>query len=185
MLQPHRFPQPLLVLGLLLTLMAGCGVTDSEIPSSSHDSSAQQFFGILRTPPEPLRGIERNRILRTIGFARRQVLGSQPQLVATPYGRIWVFITSKHLLCIVQSRGGGCAPIKSAVKQGVYLGVFWPPTRRWPLPHGFLVQGVVPDDVERVSVVVGATRTRVVPVKDNVFSAAAEQPVHVKRLLRH
>lgn len=114
-----------------------------------------------------------------------QTLTSEPQLANTEYGHLWIFTTSKHLLCIMQPRGGGCAPVKMAAKRGVYLGVFRPPTKQRPVLHGFLVQGLVPDDVPQVIVTVGKQRTRVVPVRGNVFSVAAEQPVHVKRLLRN
>jgi hypothetical protein len=184
MCQIHRLSYPILVLGLLLFSLEGCGETGLGT-SPSQIQRLQDSFSILRTPPETLRGSERARILRTIAFRPQAITGEQ-QLAGTSHGRLWIFTTSRHLLCVVQERGGGCAAIKLALKQGVYLGVFRPPTKRRPVLHDFLVQGVVPDGVRQVMVLVGAKRprTRVVPVKDNVFSAGAEQPVHVKRLLR-
>jgi len=174
-----------MVFGLLLALLGGCGNTGLDAPPPSHIQGLQRSFSILHTPPEQLRGSERKRILRTISFHGSQVMTSEPQLADTEHGHLWIFTTSKHLLCVVQARGGGCAPISLALKQGVYLGVFRPPTKQRPGLHDFLVQGVVPDGVKWVSILVGEHRTRVIPVKENVFSAAAEQPIHVKRLLRY
>lgn len=185
MLKSLRISYPPVVLCCLLTLLGGCG---SAEPSTRHslNHGLRRAFRILRTPPEELRGNERVRILKNFTAAGPQTIASKPQLVGTEHGRLWIFSTSKHMLCIVQARGGGCAPLKAAIKRGAYLGVFRPPTKQRPVLHNFLAQGVVPDDVKRVLVLVGTKRprTRVVPVKDNIFSVGAEQPVHVKRLLR-
>lgn len=172
-----------LVLCFVLALLGGCGAAEPAT-SDSPNQELQRSFRILRTPPENLRGSERSHMLKAITLEGSQTLTSEPQLASTEYGRLWVFTTSKHLLCIAQARGGGCAPVKVARKKGVYLGVFRPPTKQRPVLHGFLVQGVIPDDVKQVVVTVGKRHTRV-SVRRNVFSVAAEQPVHVKRLLRN
>lgn len=51
------------------------------------------------------------------------------------------------------------------------------------MAHNFLVQGLVPDGVRRVLVVIGTHRRAAVGVEENVFSVKAEQPIHVERLL--
>lgn len=182
MLQPLRLSHPPLVLCLLLALLGGCGTAEPGT-SNSPNQELRRSFRILRTSPEHLRGSERSRILKHLSLDGSQALISEPQRAVTKYGPLWIFPTSKHLLCIAQARGGGCAPVKVARKKGVYLGVFRPPTKQQPVLHDFLVQGVVPDDVKQVVVTVGNRHTRL-SVRRNIFSVKAEQPVHVKRLLR-
>jgi len=70
------------------------------------------------------------------------------------------------------------------MQAGVFLGVFDPPDEYRRDPHNFLVQGVAPDGVERVQVLIDNRRNLTVDVKDNVFSVAADKPIHIKRLLR-
>lgn len=76
-------------------------------------------------------------------------------------------------------------PKYRARHEGVFLGTFRPPTNRDPTLHDFLVQGVVPNDVGRVLLVLGSHRKAIVAVRANVFSFEADEPIHVKSLLRH
>jgi hypothetical protein len=62
--------------------------------------------------------------------------------------------------------------------------VFDPPNARQRNPHNFLVQGLVPNSVSRVLVQVTNRRRVIIDVKENVFSALADKPIHVKQLLR-
>jgi hypothetical protein len=95
---------------------------------------------------------------------------------------IWV-ISAGQQLCIAQVRGAACAPKYRARHEGVFLGTFRPPTKRDPALHDFLVQGLVPNGVRQVALVIGTHRTVVIDVKENVFSFERDEPVHVKRLL--
>ena len=185
MFQVQHLSHPISLLSVLLVLLGGCGGTDAGSSPSSLSHEAKTYFYILRTPPEELRRAERKHILNTLASNGSQTLASEAQMVDTDHGYLWIVTTSKHVLCIAQSRGVGCAPIKAAVNKGVFLGVFQPPTKQRSGFHDFLVQGVVPDSVKRVVVVIGEARTHTIAVKENVFSVEAEQPVHVKRLLRH
>lgn len=170
--------------GLLLALLAGCSSTGPDSTASAETPPAQRRFGILRTPSEGLPGSERRRILESIPLNGPQTL-TDPQSAITGEGRLWVFLIGQHVLCVAQSRGEACAPLKDASRRGVFLGIFRPPTDRHPVLHGFLVQGAVPNHVKHVVVTVGKRRTRVVPVNGNVISVEAERPVHVKQLLEH
>lgn len=175
----------MLLLCLLLTLIGGCGGTGRVGPTSFHQNAIEDYFHILQTPPETVRGREWQRILSSISLGGAQPPTSRPQLAKPGHGDFWVLTASRDLLCIARTSGAACARLKVAAKQGVFLGTFQPPTKQRPAMHEFLVEGVVPDGVQHVSVAVGTNRTRVVPVRGNVFSVSAEQPVHVKRLLRH
>jgi hypothetical protein len=76
-----------------------------------------------------------------------------------------------------------CAPKRAAVRAGVFLATFQPPTRSDPKPRDFLVQGLLPNKVRKVIVLVGDHQHRVVVVTHNVMSFEADQPVHVERLI--
>lgn len=70
------------------------------------------------------------------------------------------------------------------MSKGVGLGVFDPPDEHQRGMHNFLVQGIVPDDVSGVRVSIDNGRQLTVDVEENVFSVAADKPIHIKRLLR-
>ena len=88
-------------------------------------------------------------------------------------------------MCIAQPRGASCAPTEVAIKEGVLLGTFRPPTQRQPIPHDFVLQGVVPDGISKVLVVTGQDRGFVATVKGNSFSVESDEPVRLKRLLQN
>lgn len=69
------------------------------------------------------------------------------------------------------------------MKKGVFLGTFQPPTKRRPVPHRFLLQGVVPDGVKGARVVVGMDQQISIPLKPNIISVEGDVPIHVKQLL--
>lgn len=77
-----------------------------------------------------------------------------------------------------------CDRERRAMREGVSLGVFDPPDEHRRGMHNFLVQGIVPNDVKQVLVLINNRRSLILDVKDNVFSIAADRPIHVKRLLR-
>jgi len=60
-----------------------------------------------------------------------------------------------------------------------------PPNKEDPLPHSFVLQGLVSDDVQRVLVLIGTHHRHIVHVRHNVFSVERDQPVHLIRLLRN
>jgi hypothetical protein len=174
---------------LIATFLVLVGVSAAVAVTTSGQSevaphSMQDAFSVLRTrsqaPPRQLVTVLNDTI------ARREVHESvERRMLAHRAGNsIWIFSTA-HQLCLAQGRGASCAPKSVARREGVFLGTFRPPTKLEPSLHDFLVQGLVPNGVKRVSVIVGKSHIRTVPVKGNVFSVAAEQPVHVKRLLRH
>jgi len=65
---------------------------------------------------------------------------------------------------------------------GLSLGIVNRPTDKQPKGRRFLVLGLVPDGVTSVLLVVGA-REATVPVRDNLYSLAANQPILLKQLL--
>jgi len=65
---------------------------------------------------------------------------------------------------------------------GLSLGVVNRPTDKQPKRRRFLVLGLVPDGVTSVLLVVGA-REMTVPVRDNLYSLSANQPILLKQLL--
>jgi len=96
---------------------------------------------------------------------------------------LWV-LTSERSLCIAQPKAASCTAKRRASREGVFLGTFRIPTKRYPSPHNFLLQGLTPDGVDGVLVIVGESRRLVVDVKDNVFAIERDQPVHRLKLLR-
>jgi len=92
-------------------------------------------------------------------------------------------------MCLVQANLGSiaCSPKRLARSKGVILGTFIPPSSEVPRLHHFLVQGVMPDAVRYVSATVGRRgheRQVEIPVRNNAFAIAAEQPVVVTALGR-
>ena len=65
------------------------------------------------------------------------------------------------------------------------LGTFRPPTTSVPVAHDYMLQGVVPDGVSKVVVVIGKDRKTFVDIANNVFSIGRDSPVHILRFLRH
>lgn len=110
------------------------------------------------------------------------------QLARTRGGRVWIFLTDRQM-CLVQANFGSisCMEKRLARLKGVVLGTFKPPSDETPYLHQFLVLGVLPDDVRYVSATIGRHRHQRhirVPVQNNVFAIAAEQPILVRGLGR-
>ena len=164
------------------------GLVAAAIAVSSTEHMADQqgirsHFSILRTPSESFSPAVAARIKRSLVSYEDHALMSDIQL-AWAAGSMWIFSTQR-LLCLAQRRAVVCAPKGRASREGVFLGTFRPPTNRKHVLHKFLVQGLVPDGVERILAVIGSRRKVVVDVKANVFSVRSEKPIHIERLLPH
>lgn len=152
-------------------------------PSPNIDTEVAGVFHIFRSPAETLSRAEGRRIRSGLEiYGSDEVLRSQ--LAETRQGRLWALET-KRLICISNTRGLGCAPKRMADQTGVLLGVFDPPNADRHDLHNFLVQGLVPDGVSHVLLRMNDRRNVVVQVESNVFSVAADNPIHLKRLLRN
>lgn len=170
------------ILSLGVGLIAVAVAVTSSKPFTADHGEVQNHFGILRTRSERPSPAVATRIQKALVAYEAPALLRDTQFTRAS-GPVWIFYTRRQL-CLAEQHGAVCASTARAVREGVFLGTFSSPTKRIPYLHNFLVQGVVPDGVRQVAVTVGARHTRVVPVMENVFSVAAEQPVHVKRLLR-
>ena len=174
-----------LALALFVLLLGGLGFlgSSSHSPPTLERREFHDSFGILRTFPEQAETATDRQSFKSAELVEPRARFKNLQLVARGSNRLWVLSTGQQL-CVAQPKGASCAPKKVSIEKGVLLGTFRPPTKRKPFPHNFLLQGVVPDDVEKVLVVIGKDRQLVVDVKRNVFSVERDDPVHLKRLLR-
>lgn len=146
------------------------------------DSGLATTFRIFRSPTETPPEVEKRRIM--IGLAaHKERRVPDTQLVKTEQGPLWILHTPR-LICISHIRGMACDRRRRAMSKGVGLGVFDPPDEHQRGMHNFLVQGIVPDDVSGVRVSIDNGRQLTVDVEENVFSVAADKPIHIKRLLR-
>lgn len=177
-----RFPLSLLALALLL-VMVGVGVlasSDSAPVPQRH--GLWESFAILRSSPEEALTAADRKSFKSAALVESHGRIESAQRVRN-HGSLWVLCAGRHL-CIAQPRGAACALENAASRHGVVLGTFLPPTGRHPIPHNFLLQGVVPDDVRKVMVVIGADRQLIARVTGNAFSVERDEPVRLKRLLR-
>jgi hypothetical protein len=173
---------------LLVLLFAGAvalvvvfsnAASSSPPPTQSH--RVREFFALLRSPSVNVRNPAARSSLMSAAFAKPRVRFTHAYLAERD--GLWV-LSSKRWLCIAQAEAVSCAPTTVAIKEGVLLATFRPPTKRFPAPRDFLLQGLVPDDVQQVVVTIGKRRQLILDVKNNVFSVERDQPVHLKRLLR-
>lgn len=155
--------------------------------SHRHNASASSnklatSFRIFRAPIDILPQAEARRIgasAESIGLVEL----ANTHLAVTEQGRLWVFRVGRQV-CLGNTRGVACASSRKAMRTGVVLGVFDPPDRHRRTLHNFLLQGIAPDDVSQVEVLIDNRRSLTVDVVGSVFSVAANQPIHLKRLLR-
>jgi len=167
-------------------LALASGVAALLLFASSESSPGPQrpisaSFRLLRTPSDEPQSSRARQSWRSAAVVAPTARFTDAQLaVATE--DLWV-VTSNHLLCLAQPRGAACAPKRTAVKEGVFLGTFHPPDSHKPRPHGFLLQGVVPDGVVQVALVVGRHRHLIVDIRVNIFSVERDKPVHLERLI--
>lgn len=151
-----------------------------DADSAPHD--LRGAFSVLRTPPEAAPRRVMDSLLGTIPQQEANELSVRRALAIRTQDATWVFLT-RHQVCLAQIRAASCASKYVARREGVFLGTFRPPTRQDPTPHGFLVQGLVPNNVRKVLLIIGSHRKTVVAVRGNVLSIERDRPVHVKRLL--
>lgn len=153
-------------------------------PSPQAFGPAQQRnFAVLRGPTQPVpRALRaelrqaRNKTVRTLWLDTAKYL---------PAGDgIWV-TNGRDATCIVQAHGGAvsCARRSALFRNGVALGV----AELGPLAdrrtRGFIVYGIVPDQIKAIEVKIGAKK-RMVQVRDNSYSLRAPKPILVKRFER-
>jgi hypothetical protein len=169
---------------LFLLLLAGAGGALLSIRGepSPEGQSLDSAFSVLHSPTEMAHNRDDERSWKNTGLVAPKTHFVNAQLVEER-ARLWLF-SSDRLLCLAQPRGAACAPGVEAIKEGLVLGTFQPPTASDPEPHDFSLEGVVPDDVNQVLVVVGKHIEVVVDVKSNIFAIERDRPVHLKRLLR-
>lgn len=150
----------------------------------SRQDAFSHSFAILRTPSETPQTLAGNGSLKSAQLAAPSVQFDNAQRAGTAHGGLWI-LASERMLCIAQPRGAACSGEGSARQSGVVLGTFLPPTHGRPTPHSFLLQGLVPDDVNRVLVLIGEHQRLLVHVRRNVFSVERDQPVRLLKVLRN
>lgn len=139
-------------------------------------------FGILQTQEEgPVTPADKRSLRNAIDIAPYPRFRTR-QLAHRP-GSLWVFASDRSL-CLAQPKAASCAPMGEAIREGVFLGTFAPPNSNRPYPHDFVLQGVLPDNVRQVVVVLGRRRRLVVEVTNNVVSLRWQEPIRVARLRR-
>lgn len=175
---------PLLVAVILLIGIAAAAKVANSDDAGSAQPGLQGAFSVLRTRPEAAPRRVMDNLLGTIPRQEANVLSARRPLAVRTRDATWVFAT-RHQVCLAQIRAASCASKHVARRDGVFLGTFRPPTRQDPTLHGFLVQGLVPNNVRKVLLVIGSHGKAVVSVRGNVFSFEADKPVHVKRLQRY
>lgn len=172
----------LLIAALTIAVVITSGSSTSELERSSLDKALASSFQIFRTPTETPPQAEAHRISGALDTYNASKVANI-QRAATEQGPLWMFHTARFL-CISHTRGMACDREQRAVREGVSLGVFDPPDQHRSGMHNFLVQGIVPNDVKQVLVLINNRRKVILDVKENVFSIAGDRPIHVKRLLR-
>lgn len=177
-----RLPLVLLLATLLMGAIGISLVANSTPPQAPQHQEIGGVFRILRGPPETARSGADRRSLKSLSITAPGESLESAQL-AVEHSHLWV-LSTERFLCLAQPKGSACTPKNMAIRAGVLLGTFQPPTKEIAAPHNFLLQGLVPDDVRRVQVIIGRDHLRIVNVTSNVFSIERDQPVHLKRLLR-
>jgi len=174
----------LLLLLLVLVLLAGAAVvvvlTSTNAPTSRDRYDVKRFFALLRTSPETPQSATDRTNVNNIRVVDPHAQPTKTQLVSRQSG-LWV-VSTEDLLCISQRRGAACEPPEVAARRGVLLGTFQPPSKRHLKPNAFQLQGLVPDNVNNVLLIVGKRRL-VADVRRNIFSVEQDKPVHLLRLL--
>lgn len=163
-------------------LLAGCGASHLS-SSGGGEEGITAAFKVLQTRSERLPRPLARHIARLLKMSE-EAEPVDTQLARTRGGSIWIFLSGKKM-CLVQANFGSisCLTKRLARSKGVVLGTFKPPSKEVPYLHKFLVLGVMPDDVRYVSATIGRhlhERHVRVPVQNNVFAIAAEQPVLVR-----
>jgi hypothetical protein len=167
-------------------LLAGCGASRLSSNQEGEENIATAFK-VLRTSSEHLSPPLTHHIARLLK-ASEKAKPVNTQLVRTRGGLVWIFLTGEKM-CLVQANFGSisCLRKRQARSRGVVLGTFKPPSKEQPYLHQFLALGVMPDDVRYVLATIGRhshERHVRVPLHNNVFAIAAEQPVLVRGLGR-
>jgi hypothetical protein len=169
-------------LAILLFLIGGIWYVATRSPSSSAGLGYRRAFRFLGAPQETPRSPADKDSVKHVWLVDPHAHPEQTQLVSLhPF--LWA-VSTERLLCISQPRGAACASKWGAARRGVLLATFQPPTPRQPKPHDFLLQGLVPDDVNEVAVVIGKLQHQRVVVTRNTFSVKRDKPVRLLRLIR-
>ena len=176
-------PLALSIAALAVAIVIASGSSSSELRRPSLDKALALSFQIFRSPTETLPQVAAHRISKALDDTYNANRASNSQLATTKEGPLWVFHAARFV-CISHARGMACDRVRRAMREGVSLGVFDPPDAHRRGMHNFLVQGIVPNDVKQVLVVINNRRQLTLDVNANVFSIAADRPIHVKRLLR-
>lgn len=148
----------------------------TEEGPSDHRDQILEFFGGL----QPIR-IDRASSLKNVSLVEPR---ARIEDVARAEGASHFYVAAtEKLLCLTQPRGATCARWGIAKQRGLVLGTFEPPTHGHPRPHDFLLQGIAPNGVRHVMVVIGQSHQITVKVENNAFSVKRDRPVRLKRLL--
>lgn len=167
---------------LLVGTLVGLCISACATPTVRQAPDTRDFFRILRTPPEDARVRADLQGLANIHLYAPGAPISDLQLTIVRQ-HLWV-ASAGGQLCLAQPKGVACKPKEAATSEGVMLGTFQPPSERIPVPHEFRLQGVFPDNVSHILVVVGKGRRRAIGVHHNIVSMTEAKPIHVERLLR-
>ena len=165
-----------------LAFAGGCDhPTNATNPNGAAVKEAAEHFRLLRGPSDEMPEI----VLRHLSHILSGQLDGpfKPTAVhsaQTAHGTVWVFLAD-GALCLAQAGYGavGCSAVSRVESDGVSLGVFSPPSKKFPRPHNFLLISLVPDGIKQVEVTIGG-RDRTVKVEHNLSSASSDRPIHVK-----
>jgi hypothetical protein len=165
-----------------LALSAGCDQpTSTTSPNGAAVKEAAEHFRLLRGPSDEMPEIVRRHLSHILsGQLDGPLKPAAVHSAQTAHGTVWVFLAD-GALCLSQAGRGavGCSAVSHVESDGVSLGVFSPPSKKFPKPHNFLLISLVPDGIKQVEVTVGG-RDRTVKVEHNLASASSDRPVHVK-----
>jgi len=146
--------------------------------------TARDAFGLLRGQAEDLPRHLQSHLAKILSSGTYRLTPRAVQHRRIAGQSAWVFL-DRNMICLSQGHGGGaaCSTAGNAAKAGISLGVFSPPNRRYPKPHDFSLLGLAPDGISRVVIAIGG-RAHTIPVKTNLYTASAEQPIIVRRYVR-
>lgn len=150
-------------------------------PSASQRATGS--FRLLRGPSAHLPPVVRTHLSHILANQLDGPLNpTTVRRAQTAEGVVWVFLAERSL-CLAQDGHGavGCSTLSNAESHGIQLGVFSPPSDRISRPHEFLLIGLAPDGIGRVSATIG-DRLRTIRVQNNLFSIASDQPIFVRSL---
>lgn len=179
---------------LLISLIAGLAIVGGHYPKDTRHAekagatqatprTIEKSFRLFQSNAEALPDSVRSRLARLLTEPNEPFNPSEVQRSHTKAGIVWAFVVGDQV-CLAQGSHGAsaCVAMSIATSEGVSLGTFSPPSKRIHRPHHFMVLGLVPDGIGRIELRIGKQR-KTAAVKNNLYSASADQPIFVRRLI--